>query len=329
MITALNMEDKLLRFQKFIVKKTTNTVDYNPDTDQFVINRISLSNETLKQIFEEGKRYGLDEDSCSELISCVSNNIVFSPSAIICKGQFDSRSIQKGQHVEILFDHARKGPQTIQLVSLDNCRFVVLKSSIKGLNKLDEIEPISLIWNPGYEIDFVVYRDGKRFPDVNTKLMVGKYRQVTTYKPSLVNEILDSDDDFSKKVRRSSPTRKKSKEKNLFAWTPNLMNPIAFSFNDDTTQDTSAPFVIKYIDDSTNADLVVNAEFGFPKDKKQKEYLLQVITDCCVCDNPISSKDRVEKILTVRSGRLQKDLKEKDCQRWILVSKPQIKFVLA
>lgn len=323
------MEDKLLRFQKFIVKKITNTVDYNPEEDEFIINRISLSNEILKQIFVEGRRYGLDEDACSGVIKCVSNNIVFLPSSIICNGQFDSRSIKKGQHIEIQFDHERKGLQTIQFVSIDKCRFVVLKSSIKGLNKLDELEAISLIWNPGFEIDFLVYRDGKRYPDAKTKLLIGKFKQAITYKPSIINEILDSDDDFSKKTRKSNTTRKKTKEKILFAWTPNLINPVAFSFNNEPTQDASAPFIIKYIDDSTNADLSINGEFEFPKDKKQKEYLLQVLTDCCNCENSISLMDSVKKILTIQSGILQKDLKEKDCQRWILVSKPCIKFVLA
>lgn len=321
------MEDKLLRFQKFIVKKTTNTVDYNPESNEFIINRISLSNEIMKQIFEEGRRYGLDQESCKEVINHITNNIVFSPSTNICKSQFDSRNIKKSQHVEIQFEHERKGLQSVQCIAIDKCRFIVLKSTIKGLNRLDELEPISLIWNPGFEIDFLVYRDGKRYPNVDTKLLIGKYKQVITFKPSLINEILDSEEDFSKNNLNSNISRIKNKENMLFSWLPNHMNPIAFSFNNETKQDPSAPFIIKYTEDSTNADLLINADFRFPTDNKQKEYILQVITDCCVCENLLTKNDCANSISTVKSGVLQKDLNEKKSKRWILVSKPQIKFV--
>ena len=192
------MGSKLLRFQKYIVRQIIDTVDYDPEKDDYIINRISLTDKNLQTINEEGNRYGLTPEQCAQIISQVSNNIVLEPATAIHKSIYDVRKATFGQHLDICFDHPNKGPHHIEVVALNQGRYMVLSSTIRGLQLLDELEPVSLVWNPGFFIDFHVFREGKRYPGDQTKLSIGKFTHIKVYSPSVVHEILDSESDFSK-----------------------------------------------------------------------------------------------------------------------------------
>lgn len=324
------MEDKLLQFYKFIIRRIVGTVDYNPEQDEYIFNRISISDDILKEITEEGRRYGLTTDECVQVVNRVSSDISAKPYADISKGQFDSRSIALGQHFEIHFEHPHTGCGKIELVCSENHRFIVLGSSISGLSILDELEAVTPVWNPGFFIDFAVFRKGKRYPGRKTKLTVGKYTSLFIYEPSVVYEIIDSDKDFAKKERTAKRTVKTAdrQKKKAYVWTPNRMSPISFAFNEADCVDERAPFVITYSADSATAAISLKEDFVFPGNDAQKEYLMQVFSDCCSSINKIKTDDVLKGIRTLKEGVLQKDLKENTVQQWILVSKPQIEYIV-
>ncbi len=324
------MEDKLLQFYKFIIRRIVGTVDYNPEQDEYIFNRISISDDILKEITEEGRRYGLTADECVQVVNRVSSDISPKPYAGISKGQFDSRSIALGQHFEIHFEHPHTGYGKIELVCSENHRFIVLGSSISGLNILDELEAVTLVWNPGFFIDFAVFRKGKRYPDKKTKLAIGKYAYLLIYEPSAVYEIIDSDKDFAKKEKAVKQTVKTAdgQKKKAYVWTPNRMRPISFAFDEADCGDRTAPFVITYSADSATAAISLNEDFVFSGNDAKKEYLLYVLSDCCSSINKMNTDDVLKGIRTLKDGVLQRDLKEKSVQQWILVSKPQIEYIL-
>lgn len=325
----LNMEDKLSRFYKFIIRKIVNAIEYNPKTDEYKINRVTISDDLLQRIIEEGSRYGLSNRETLGLVNQVSMNVVTKPYKRIYKGQFKVSNITIGQHFEIHFIHPDKGANFIELLCIEETNYIVLNSSISGLRILDKLIPVSLLWNTDFFIDFLVYRNNKRYPDGKTILHLGKYTHTLICEPPVIYEILDSDESFSFKDKQAIKSEYPSKkgERKAFVWTPNLMNPIAFTFNGDSNQDEKATFVITFSDDSLNANLSLNKDFELPTDKTQREYLLQVIKECCKCRNNLSDVESFRYIRTIRTGVLQKDIKEKTNQRWILVNKPQIKFI--
>ncbi len=324
------MGDKLNRFYKFIIRNIVKTVDYDSSKDEFKINRVTISDEILQVISEEGTRYGLSHDETINLISHVSSHIDTAPSLEIHKGRLALESIKYGQHFEIHFNHPEKGANFIELVCANPNQYIVLNSSISGLRLNDVLQPTTLLWNPDFYIDFFVFRKGTRYPNENIKLHIGKYDNTVFYKPSIVYEILDSNDTFSLKKKKplDTPVVFNAKEKCVSVWTPNLVNPISFTFDENTPNDSTATFLITYSDNSTHATLSINKNFVFPADSTQSQYLLQVITECCKCRNSLTSTRDLKYIKTLRSGVLQKDIKEKGIQRWILVTKPQIKFIL-
>lgn len=192
-----NMEDKLSRFYKFIVRNIVDSIEYLPESDEYRIRRVPISDDLLNRITEEGERYGLMHDESLRLVRRISENIDMKPHKNIHKGQFIASDVPIGQHFEVRFNHPDKGENYIELLCTDEQVFIVLSSSITGLNTLDKLIPITLHWNPDFFIDFLVYRKNVRYPDEKTRLQIGKFSHIIVFEPSIVFEVLDSDRNFS------------------------------------------------------------------------------------------------------------------------------------
>ena len=213
------MEGNILRFQKYIVRKIVNAVYYDSEKDEYEINRITLSDDILNEIMEEGRRYKLTDKDTVYIVNEVAKNIVTSPESKINNGVYNGGKIKVGEHIEIHVSHPTKGPNYIGVIGLSNECYMVLYSTISGLSLYDELLPISRQWNPGYDIDFIVMRDGKRYPDQDTKLQLSVFSHVVIYKPSVIHEIMDEKSFPSKPkaqgdAKRESPDAESGKRAN-------------------------------------------------------------------------------------------------------------------
>ncbi len=322
------MENSTAQFHKYIIKKIVNTVDYDSDTDEYVINRIHLSDDILNDICTEGARYGLNPSACSDIISQLSQSLVTRASANICPSQFNTTSITLGQHLRIEFTNPIKGPHYIEVVAIDPIAqrsLMVVDTNLPGLLVKDELYPISTMWNTGFYADFAIRRNKRVFPDEDTILKIGKIDRIIRYTPSVINEILDSTSDFSydEPLPQSKPKIKK-----MYSWAPQSVEPnIFFLENYPTGQSDTATFVIEYTDYGNEAKLKINPSFKLPEKPTAKEYILRNLQKCCDCLNSLSPSATPTRIRTIKAGTLFKIYNTNGWTKWELRKKPQIKFI--
>lgn len=330
MIMMLSMEDRLLQFNKFIIKRIVNTVDYNSEKDEYIINRISISDDVLEEIFEEGQRYGLSKTECVQVVNNVSDNIITEPDVNILKGHFDLRSIAIGQHLRINILHPEKGPHYIELLVTNRYHFYVLASDIVGIRYGDEIHALDGTWSNGYYADFRVTFGNDKHLNENLILRLGKLQSVEMFSPSVVHEILDSESSFTYDSLNAIQGRNvvdKCKNIKYYFWIPNKYKPITFIWREGDVQDEKSPFIIIENEDVPEAKITINKAFHLPADEKVLNTLIEIIYDCCKWRNAFNGIDNLKYVKPVKSGvvkRVESDLGYKE---WVLISQPQIKFV--
>lgn len=183
---------------KFIVKQIVDAVGYNPQTDEYEINRIHISDELLEIIEKEGGKYGLKPEETRQLYNVVANNIKTAPIVKCDYGCIELQKLKIGQHLRILFLDPNTGKQSIEALYLGNNSFYVLSSSVYGVIYRDELVSQNNSWNNSYDIDFLLYRNKERFPTNDDLLRIGKLICVEFMNPSYVHEILDDDKSFMK-----------------------------------------------------------------------------------------------------------------------------------
>lgn len=284
------MDANLDIFEKYIVKHIVDTASFNPVTGEFEINRIHISDDIIREIEEEGERYGLKQNQSRDFISKVSNNIKLSPSATIVSGQINVETIELGQHIRINFVDPDRGDNYLELLSIEGSFFVLLDSSIKDLQGGDTMLPLDKIWNPSYYARFKIKRNGVPYPDDNTVLNVGKLKNVVYYCPSVIHEILDSKYSFTyqdskkkEKGYRESEKKDLKPSQNSKKYPVWLLRytPVTFVF-DERNEQQEAPFLI--IEDEDEDYLSINSGFSFPNDLQEREYILDTVKKSCQCE---------------------------------------------
>lgn len=313
-------------FEKFIIKKVLDTVRYNPLEDEYIINRIHISDDLLREIEIEGAKYGLSSDDSRVLFSNVVNNIKVSPSSKKTFARVELFSMKPGQHLELYFLDEYTGEQFLELLYLGDCCFSVLSSSFAGFDFNDEIISLKHYLNNSFFIDFILKKKGKRFPTETSILRMGRLMYVKLYFPSYIHTVLDNQKTFMKEdmdTELSIP----------YVWTPRRIDPIAFSWKE-TDVDRNATFIITNIKYEKDAKLKINRKFSFPQDISKRNYLLEIIFSVCMVKGDIKPKghetDQLKYIKCLKAGTLKYDSHCKSCEGeelWVLEEKPVIKFV--
>lgn len=320
------MDTNFEYFKKFIVKQIVNTVDYNPETDEYEINRIHISDDIINIIEEEGIRYGLERGKTDQLISQVAENIRATPAIQLRYDNVTVSRLEIGQHIKINIQHPEKGRHFIELLVTNKNFFFVLSSDIAGLNYGDILHALDETWNNGFYIDFTINNHS-----VDTIVRLGKLESIEEYSPSVVHEILDSESSFTYESRNDnrekSGTDNKCKDKEYCFWYPNRWKPITFCWEEGYLQNRNCIFIIKDNEDTTKAEIVVNKDFALPSEETTSNALIDIISGCCKCMNKFDDINQPKSIKTIKPGIVKRTLSEPGYKEWELISKPQITFV--
>lgn len=318
-------------FEKFIVKQIVNTVDYHPETDEYVINRIQLSADIINIIEDEGVRYGLKRNNVGQIISQVAENIRTTPAIKLRYDSIDVTSLEIGQHLRINILHPEKGLHYIELLVTNAYSFYVLSSDIVGVCYGDELHALDGTWNNGYYADFTIARGRNKQPLGKTILRLGRLQCIEEYGPSIVHEILDSELSFTYESIKDSQREKKAvdkdKDKQYFFWIPNKRKPITFDWSEGDTQDDTSTFVITDNENTTEVKVAINKAFKLPTEKKELSSLMEIIFDCCKCQNAFNGVDKLKYIKLVRTGVAKRVVSELGYKEWKLISQPLIQFI--
>lgn len=325
------MDVNLEFFEKFIVKQIVNTVDYHPETDEYEINRIHISDDIINIIENEGVRYGLKKCQIGQIISQVADNIRINPAVKLRYDSIDVTTLKIGQHFRINILHTEKGMHYVELLVTKLCLFYVLSSDIAGIRYGDELHALDTTWNNGYYADFTVTRGSKRQPNGKTILRLGKLQSIEEYSPSVVHDILDSESSFSYETFKGNQDIKKtvdkSKDKKYFLWIPNKWKPITFSWREGDTQDEASAFIITDNEDAAEAKIFINENFQLPTEEKMSGPLMEILFNCCNGKNAFNGVENLKYIKSVKAGVAKKVVSELGYKEWELISPPQIKFI--
>ena len=325
------MDANVEYFEKFIVKQIVNTVDYNPETDEYEMNRIHISNDIIKVIENEGSRYGFQRQQIQQLISRVAANVKPVPSSRILYNSVSVGELKAGNHLRINMIHPVKGRRYLEMIVTNNPRFLVLDTDISGISYGDELLAIDKTWNMSFYIDFVVFRNFVRIPDDHSILRLGKIECVELYEPSVIHEILDSKSSFTFDSYRPTKNEKADKgvEKLFYFWWPNRWNPISFCWKEGLEQNEYSTFIIKDNPNSEKASLSFNPQFNLFQVEENLDSFMEMLFDCCKWKNTFNRTGNLKSIKLVQSGTVKRTKSELYDKEWELVSPPKIKFVYA
>ena len=312
------MDANLEYFEKYIIKKIVSTVDYNPHTGKYDC-RVHISDDIIREIENEGVRYGLLRENIGALISQVANHVKVSPSVQLRFDSIKVLELKMGQHLMVFFSHPLKGSHVLDMLVIGPYQFFLLDTSIAGLRFGDELQSMDILWNNAYHIDFIVFRDKIKIHPENTYLRPGKLEHVELFSPSIIHSIIDSDDSYEQ--------NKKRKTKDYYSWVPIRMYPITFRWDISDIQNAESTFIITEEADSDEATLAVNKNFKMPDSAEQRMYLVQTLKDVCLSRNNYDEEAKLQYIKTVKRGKLKRTAHDSLKREWVLETSPQIKFI--
>lgn len=320
---------------RFIIKNIISDVEYDVSGDEFIFNRIDISDDLIDKIISEGAKYGLNADNTRELITLVSSDIQIAPSVHRSYTNTETAKIKVGSHLRLNFNHDKIGPVYLEIIRLRTARFFVVSSNVPGIRFQDEIVSINKIWNISYDVDFIVYRQGKAYPNKQSALRLNKLQFIEYFHPSVIHEILDSQKLFTKEELEEEIIESDSNNGAIaqYIWTPKKHNPVAFSLSEqETDSKKEAMFIIKRRGiNSTTAKISINPKLQLPQDEHQRQYLVGIIAECCDINEKHSSDFTLpmlfKSIKTIKAGKLQKENNNRGIDLWTLVEKPIIKIV--
>lgn len=323
------MDGNLEYFEKFIVKQIVSTVNYDLETDEYIINRIHISDDVIRIIEEEGIRYGLDKRHVGQIIANISENIKTTPSTKLRYGSIDVGKLEIGSHIRINISHPNKGQRYVEMIVLDKYRFYILSSDIGGILFGDQLHALDGTWNNGCYIDFLLYRNSKREPNEDKIFRIGIISVVEMYLPPIVNEILDSSSSYSYDTinTKEKNIKKESKLKNYYFWIPNKWEPISFCWNEGDVQDENSTFIITDNEDSNEAKILINKDFVLSNEGEHLNQFMNILFDCCKWKNEFNGIENLKYIRNIKAGIVKRIISEDHKKEWELVSHPKIKFV--
>lgn len=318
------MADNLEYFEKFIIKQIVDTVTYNPETDEYEINNIQVSDDVINLINDEGKRYGLSQQQIGQIISKIAGNINARPSVKVCYTTIYVDKLEKGKHLRINIDHPVKGDHFLELLVIGPAHFFVLDTNITGVGYGDDLYAIDRIWNNSYYLDFRVFRKSERFPNDVTILRLGKLYSVEFFTPSIVNDIIDSKLTYTHE--ELNETDAASQNKTYYVGVPTRWTPITFSWHENSyMQHENCIFVIK--DDATlGTKILFNKYFSFENIQNIDDFM-SVLHDCCKWRNAFIDIEHLKFVKNVKAGSLKMIKTDLDSVEWELITLPQIKFI--
>ncbi len=323
------MDTNVEYFEKFVVKQIVSTVNYNPETDDYEINRIHISNDIIRIIEAEGARYGLQKQQVAQLISRIASNIKVEPSTQMMYNSVNAEKFKQGDHIRINFKHPQKGNHYLEMIATECLKFYVIRTDIGGICYGDELEAIDKTWNITFYIDFILLRQSIRLPHPKAILRIGKVECIEVYHPSIINDILDAKSTYtfdSLKLQKDD-AKNETKEKLYYFWMPNRWTPISFCWKEGMEQSDVSTFIIKDKEDSEEASITLNPQFNILQIEENLDSFMEMIFDCCKWKNSFNGLENLKSIKPVKPGVVKRRKSELYLKEWELITPPKIKFV--
>jgi len=180
------------RLQKYIIRKMVKGVVFNPETLTYSVTQKSISDNEWQELVLEAGKYGIAEEPLRKIVKEIDDQTTFYPKREI-SFNLNPDDIKAGQHLCLHTISPEYGPAQLELLCLEPCRFFVLKSDRNVLIFEDELESITKPWNVGFIADFLVFREGKRYPDTTHVYRTYKIDKIELLHPADVYELLDAE----------------------------------------------------------------------------------------------------------------------------------------
>lgn len=194
------------RIRKFIIKNTVDRVTFSADDCSFrIILRQTQAGDT--QFFrDEISKYPEWKDALPANIDKFveetrRNATLCNEKRSVAYPTLSLDVLHKGYIVNLQGHDEKLGLSRLRIMSLggEHNRFFVLSSTRCALHIGDILEPYdTTLWNIGYPVAFIVYRDGKRIPHGVEKLyQTLPLEHISLIMPSIVQDVIDARNDFS------------------------------------------------------------------------------------------------------------------------------------
>lgn len=330
-------------FEKFIIKQIVSKIDFNPEKESYSFNEIHISDEILQIIDDEGLRYGMQSHQIREMVSRIAGNIRTEPYIEIRNNRVDVAELKTGQHLRINIIHPTKGKMSVELITMEPFRFMVLDTDISIIQYGDILESMDKVWNHSFSIEFKVSRNGKRYPDSHTRLLLGKLDSVELYIPSIVNDILDNNETYSSgssSIPDTDVLESKYDEslddggvietvRKYNIWQPSQWGDdlIVFDWKEGDSQQEDSTFIILDDDIQRKAKIMFNPLFKLPPESFLSVGIIEIIQSCCKPRNEFTGLSGLKYIKPMKEGILKRTKDDVSSKEWVLEKKPQVKFV--
>ncbi len=317
------MEDS--RFVSFIIKKTVGHVDFDPETG-FRVQTVYMTDDILREIQAEGRRYGYTDQQISEIVNVTTHSINTNPSITTHYNNLDISRLEAGTHIELNFRSDKFGGTRLGLVAAGRLKFIVVESTVTGLQVNDVVKSFNTQWNIHYSIEFLIYRNGNRYPDDSHSLIIENFEYYRLYAPSFIYQILDSQDDFELEQTdiatiEDNPENETAGDQSYpimrYAWQPSTANPVTFTTEDLDTNNSSL-FRIEQVD-KNNALLTIN-NINPP----EWHWMTSIVRRYCDCKT--KEADSIG-FVNIEQGTLKRVVTGSGKESWLVVKKPKVKIL--
>lgn len=286
-------------FIKYIIKKVVKVVyvkDHldisRPFSEWYRIEKNTLDDNLIREIMDEGRRYGLSEKKSQFCIDQADRMINFTPSVTEFHSSLDICILPNGTHTRFIFENGTFGILTIDAIKDGKHVFFVLKSDIAAICWEDELFfTINKLQCGTYPAFYIKRKSNQVALAANNYFCAGRLVQINIYSPGITHEIIDSKTDFKKekatKVRDgktesvpisklqtgklskkiNAELQKKNAVKDLsdvhYLWPPSRWSPIAFCFTDmdNNLKAPDYPPFMATVRSTTSADFTLNPQF--------------------------------------------------------------------
>lgn len=334
-------------FIKYIIKRIVKVVYVKdlldisrPFSDWYRIEKIAIDDNLIREILDEGGKYGLSENKSQLCIEQADRMINFSPSVTEYHSSLDICTLPNGTHAKFIFENSTFGILTIDTIKDGKHNFFVLKSDIAALCWEDGLVFIVNNLQCGtYPAFCIIRKSNQSALTAGNYFSPGKLIQINIYSPGITHEIIDSKTDFKKKntsnnkaddsapiptlktqLGKSTYKENESQSKNdtrnysdvHYLWPPSRWKPIAFSFtdNDNNIKSPDYPPFMATVRSSKLADLSINPKFietlQSVEDRRTDSflYLLDTIMKTCMVLEQHAQPKYVTNIKVVSQGTL-------------------------
>lgn len=353
-------------FIKYIIKKIVKVVYVKdrldisrPFSEWYRIEKNAIDENLIREILDEGRRYGLSEKKTQFCIGQADRMINFTPSITEFHSSLDICTLPNGTHTRFIFENDTFGILTIDAIKDGKHGFFVLKSDIAAICWEDGLFfTINKLQCGAYPAFYIIRKSNQEALAASNYFCAGKLILINIYSPGITHEIIDSKTDFKKekttkvrdsktetiqtsKLQTGKPSKKnkaelqkKSAVRDLsdvhYLWPPSRWKPIAFCFTDmdNNLKSPDYPPFMATVRSTTSADFTINPKFietlrmvGEGRTDSYL-YLLDTIIKTCKVDKQLASLSHATNIKVLSQGSLTPSSDGKNI--WIMEKAPII-----